>query len=31
MLGEHNATVFQELLGITTEEIARLSAAGVIA
>ncbi|MFZ1058026.1 MAG: CoA transferase, partial [Candidatus Rokuibacteriota bacterium] len=31
MLGEHNAKVFQELLGITTEEIARLSAAGVIA
>jgi crotonobetainyl-CoA:carnitine CoA-transferase CaiB-like acyl-CoA transferase len=31
MLGEHNARVFQELLGLTTEEIARLSAAGVIA
>ena len=31
MLGEHNAKVFQELLGITTEEIARLGAAGVIA
>ncbi len=31
MLGEHNAKVFQELLGLTAQEIARLSAEGIIA
>ncbi len=31
MLGEHNAKVFQELLGLSAQEIARLSAEGVIA
>ncbi|MFZ1061042.1 MAG: hypothetical protein WAP47_17810 [Candidatus Rokuibacteriota bacterium] len=31
ILGEHNRTGFQELLGLPAEEIARLSADGVIA
>ncbi|MBI4587453.1 MAG: CoA transferase [Candidatus Rokubacteria bacterium] len=31
MLGEHNARVFQELLGLAPAEIERLAAAGVIA